>query len=41
MHAIRIRKKLESETLSLAELKPLIGKTVEIVGDVSSYTCVY
>ena len=29
MHAIRIRKKLESETLSLAELKPLIGKTVE------------
>ena len=31
MHAIRIRKKLESETLSLAELKPLIGKTVEIV----------
>ncbi|MCU0982791.1 MAG: hypothetical protein MUF25_26830 [Pirellulaceae bacterium] len=31
MYAIRIRKKLESETLSLAELKPLIGKTVEIV----------
>ena len=31
MHAIRIRKKLESETVSLAELKPLIGQTVEIV----------
>jgi hypothetical protein len=31
MSAIRIRKKLESEILQLPELKPLIGKTVEIV----------
>ena len=31
MNAIRIRKKIESETLSLPELKPLIGQTVEIV----------
>jgi hypothetical protein len=31
MHSIRIRKKIESETLSLVELKPLIGRTVEIV----------
>jgi hypothetical protein len=31
MQAIRIRKKLDSETFSLAELKPLIGKTVELV----------
>lgn len=30
MSAFRIRKKLESETLDLPELKPLIGKTVEI-----------
>jgi hypothetical protein len=30
MNAIRIRKKIESETLHLPELKPLIGKTVEI-----------
>ena len=28
---IRIQKKIESETLYLPELKPLIGKTVEIV----------
>lgn len=28
---VRIRRKLDSETLHLPELKPLIGKTVEIV----------
>ena len=27
---VRIRRKLESDTLSLPELRPLIGKTVEI-----------
>jgi len=31
MTAIFIRKKIDSETLHLPELKPLIGKTVEIV----------
>jgi hypothetical protein len=31
MSAIRIRKTIESETLHLPELKPLIGRTVEIV----------
>ena len=31
MHAIHIRMKIDSETLHLPELKPLIGKTVEIV----------
>ena len=31
MHAIHIRKKIDSETLHLPELKPLIGKTVEII----------
>lgn len=31
MNAIRIRKKIESETLHLPELKPLIGQTVEII----------
>jgi hypothetical protein len=31
MGAIRIRKTIESETLHLPELKPLIGRTVEIV----------
>jgi hypothetical protein len=31
MNAIRIRRKLESETLHLPELKPLVGKNVEIV----------
>jgi hypothetical protein len=30
MNAIRIHKRLDSETLHLPELKPLIGKTVEI-----------
>lgn len=31
MNAIRIRKKLDSETLSLPELRPLVGQTVEII----------
>jgi hypothetical protein len=31
MNAIRLRRKLESETLHLPELKPLVGKTVEII----------
>jgi hypothetical protein len=31
MNAVRIRCKLESETLHLPELKPLIGKAVEII----------
>jgi hypothetical protein len=31
MNAIRIRKKIESETLCLPELKPLVGRTVEIL----------
>jgi hypothetical protein len=31
MNALRIRRKLESETLYLPELKPLIGKEVEII----------
>ena len=31
MNAIRIRKKIESETLHLPELKPLVGRTVEII----------
>jgi hypothetical protein len=31
MNAVRIRCKLESETLHLPELKPLIGKNVEIL----------
>ncbi|MGH7202334.1 MAG: hypothetical protein ACREJB_17145 [Planctomycetaceae bacterium] len=31
MTAIRIRKRIDSETLHLPELRPLIGKTVEIV----------
>ncbi len=30
MATIRIRTKLESETLTLPELRPLIGKTVDI-----------
>jgi hypothetical protein len=30
MNTIRIRKKVDSETLSLPELKGLIGKTVDI-----------
>src|SRR5207244_3698868 len=31
MNVLRIRRKLESETLYLPELKPLIGKNVEII----------
>lgn len=31
MTAIRIRKKLDSETLHLPELRPLLGRNVEIV----------
>jgi hypothetical protein len=31
MHAIRIRKKLDSETLNLPELRALLGQTVEII----------
>ena len=31
MNAIRIRKKLDSEILSLPELRPLLGQTVEII----------
>jgi hypothetical protein len=31
MNAVRIRRKLESETLHLPELKPLLGKNVEII----------
>ncbi len=30
MNPIRIRKKLDSETLNLPELRPLLGRTVEI-----------
>ncbi len=30
MSTVRVQRKLESETLHLPELKPLIGKTVEI-----------
>jgi len=31
MNAVRIRRKLDSDTLHLPELKPLIGKNVEII----------
>jgi hypothetical protein len=31
MNAIRIRKKLDSETLYLPELRPLLGRTVDII----------
>jgi hypothetical protein len=31
MNALRIRRKLESATLHLPELQPLIGKNVEII----------
>lgn len=31
MNAVRIHRKIESETLHLPELKPLIGKSVEII----------
>ena len=31
MNAIRIRKKLDSDTLHLPELRPLLGQNVEII----------
>jgi hypothetical protein len=31
MNAIRIRKRLDSDTLHLPELRPLLGQTVEII----------
>jgi hypothetical protein len=31
MNAIRIRKKVDSDTLYLPELRPLLGQTVEII----------
>lgn len=31
MNAVRVRRKIESDTLHLPELKPLIGRTVEII----------
>jgi hypothetical protein len=31
MDAIRVRKKIDSETIHLPELRPLLGKTVEII----------
>jgi hypothetical protein len=31
MNAIRIRRKLESDTLHLPELQPFVGKAVEII----------
>jgi len=31
MNAIRVKKKLDSETLHLPELRPLLGKQVEII----------
>jgi len=31
MNAIRIRKTIDSETLHLPELRPLLGRTVEII----------
>jgi len=31
MNAIRIRKRIDSETLTLPELRPMIGETVEII----------
>ena len=31
MNAVRIRRKLESDTPHLPELKPLVGKNVEII----------
>ena len=36
MAAIRIRKTIDSETLTLPELRPFIGRTVEIVIEVSN-----
>jgi hypothetical protein len=31
MSAIRVRRRIDSETVHLPELRPLIGKTVEII----------
>jgi hypothetical protein len=31
MNSIRVRKKINSETIYLPELRPLVGKTVEII----------
>jgi hypothetical protein len=31
MNAIRIRRRLDSETLHLPELRPLLGRTVEMI----------
>jgi hypothetical protein len=31
MNALRIRRKLDSDTLHLPELRPLLGRTVEII----------
>lgn len=31
MHAIRLRQRLNSETITLPELRPFVGKEVEIV----------
>jgi hypothetical protein len=31
MNAIRVRKKIDSETVHLPELRPFVGKTVEII----------
>ena len=31
MNAIRIRRTIDSDTLHLPELKPLLGRTVEII----------
>lgn len=38
MEAIKIKKKIESETLHLPILKPLIGKNVEIIMLIDSET---
>lgn len=40
MSTIRIRRKIENETLTLPELRPLIGKTVDItVSDETDVLC--
>ena len=31
MNAVRIRKKIESDTINLPELRPMIGREVEII----------
>ena len=35
MDAVRIRRKLESDALHLPELKPLLGKLVEIIEELT------